>query len=77
MEPLEVIEQVVRATDEHGLLAPEVEQDRNRAVLGLGDYGLPQTLVTIEVYLRVTEAVRLQRPRSELALRADSLPEAQ
>ena len=75
MEPLEVLEQVVRAAHEHRLIAPKIENDRYGPVSGLGDKRLPEALVVVEVDLGVGEAVRIQSPLRARAVRSDVLAE--
>ena len=57
VEPLEVLEQVVRAAHEHRLIAPQIENDRDGPVPSLCHYSLPQTIVVVEVDLGVGETV--------------------
>ena len=77
MEPLEVLQKVVRTTNEHRLIAPEVEHHRYCPVSCLGHNILSQSLVVVEVDLGVGESVRIQGPLRARAVGADGLTEEQ
>jgi hypothetical protein len=49
VEPLEVIEKVVRAPYEHRLFAPQVEHYRSCSMSCLTDHLLPESIVIIEI----------------------------
>ena len=77
VESLEVLEEMVRAAHEHGLIAPQIENDRYGPVPSLGDKRLPEVLVVVEIDLGVGEAVRIQSPLRARAVGADGLGEEQ
>jgi len=77
VEPLEVLEEMVRAANENWLIAPQIENNRYGPVPSLGDNRLPEALVVVEVDLSVGETVRIQSPLRARAVRAYGLAEEQ
>jgi len=77
VEPLEILQKVIRAANEHGLIAPEVEYHRYCPVPCLGHNILSQSLVVVKVDLSVGESVRIQSPLRARTVGADGLAEEQ
>ena len=77
MEPLEVLQTVVRTPNAHRLIAPEIEHPRYCPVPCLGHNILSQSLMMGEVDLSVGESVRSQSPLRARAVGADGLAEEQ
>ena len=77
MDPLEVLKKVVRAAHKDRFIASQIENNRDCPMFGFGHNRFSQTIVVIEIYLGVGEAVRIQSPFRARAVGTDGLTEQQ